>query len=173
MQWEKELLNLIHTKVEEDNRFDFKSFVNKSDTAREKRDFSWLTLKSFQGIMWRYKNRNKNQYSIDENVFSMIHELGDSKGNISVTDLIREFLHNLCPIYNNYSDDTFGEYYNNREKRTQYNIEYKFKFRLNDSFFVGDCENKIEVKYLDSIRKTLQKAIEDEQENIDREKKNK
>ena len=143
-KWEGKLLNLIQKKDNEDNK-----------SVKNNKDLSYLSLKSFQDIMWRYKKYcNKNQYSINKDVYSMIHELGclKDKDIVVATDLIREFLHDLCPIIiDRYNNPNFEE--------SKKKITYQFTCKSDDRVIVS---NRIEISYLESLHKTLQKAIEDE-----------
>lgn len=153
--WEGRLLNLI-------GDID-KEVVLENDVKK----FDWITLKSCAGIKFRFdKIRNENdEYNevtyqkLTENISvetdkicKMIYCLGKSSANINLkqTDLMRVFLHHVFRLWQN------GKFY--KPKNEMYDSYEKYEKNYND------CKkNDIRYKYLEKIKRTLQKAIEDEQ----------
>lgn len=157
-KWEDELLELLKEIDDENNDFNFDSKVCFLDKKiRDKKDFSWLVLQSFQNINERVRNikkENRSHFSFNADVSFLIRDAFGKEGNINLTDLLRSFMHGIYPIYVSTPKENINQSNDLFTCKLCFKLDEKYKSNSEE-------DEKIGKRYLESIRKTLQKSIED------------
>ena len=164
--WEKELLILMHN-IDEENKH------------QEEIKFSELSLQSFNCFCESYKLTNKdkinfdcksnNEIKVHKSIIEMIKKM-DLKFFEDI-DLPRIFLQCLYEVEG--TRNPYDELKLDNSSKNRVTIIYTCQEQFSFSKCNSDNLDRIEDKYLDGVKNTLKKKIDDDLLNIENMKKNK